>query len=267
MLAVFCAVAAGPLALWSEEATAHDAPRSLSRFPGPERGRPRPSLGLRLTAGAESETGLGLGIDSGLGFDASLGRAHSLVSISSLTGRLGTDSFFSSRGIDSIAVSLGYEFVARPRMSVDSAVSYRYRSYGSAARESSWNGLLSFDLGRGHSMHGSSFLGSFGYGLLLTAYGYGGGRMLDSGPLFRVGLRARTFHGVAFNLFLSDYSEEDSSLFLKTFFEVGAQFALATISLDTRLILKYSDFFTNTSYIDGFALRVTSRFPLGPRHE
>ena len=61
---------------------------------------------------------------------------------------------------------------------------------------------------------------------------------------------------------LSDFNPDDASLYLKTFFIAALAYRNSHFGLMANFVLKYSDFFTDTAYIDGAAFRIFLDLPL-----
>ena len=80
--------------------------------------------------------------------------------------------------------------------------------------------------------------------------------------MVRLGLCTGPMKKMLLSFAMSDYTGSDVSIFGKTFFEIGGAFDFGGPSIGASAILKYSDFFTLTSNMDGYSLRLTGRFPL-----
>jgi hypothetical protein len=122
--------------------------------------------------------------------------------------------------------------------------------------------VLGLDLGAVRAPRGLFFRGAFGYSMLLTDFADGEPIFIDSGPIVRLSLCAKPIKKTLFSFTMSDYTGSDASIFGRIFFELGGAFDFGGPSIGANAMLKYSDFFTLTSHIDGFAFRLTGRIPL-----
>jgi hypothetical protein len=185
------------------------------------------------------------------------------IELSSLGGRIDSAPGLSFRFPDSAMLLVGTSLFGRPRLNLAPWAFWRWRSYGEAGSESSCGLVLDLEAGRGRSGRGTALIASCGYSLLWSSY-RDSGKSRDIYPLLRLGWRYRAGPRLAFDLAISDFSGSDSATFLKTFLEFQARFALRAASLDLRFCAKYSDFFTLTSYVDGFSAGFSIFCPLAP---
>jgi hypothetical protein len=89
----------------------------------------------------------------------------------------------------------------------------------------------------------------------------------QSNPLMRASFGWRFASGWKVEAAVQSFSEEDSTYFFRSLFDFGATLELEKLSLSGHLVLKYSDFFTPTGYLDGIALRLGISLPLDLPHE
>jgi hypothetical protein len=101
-----------------------------------------------------------------------------------------------------------------------------------------------------------------GYAVLLTEMIVPRLALRDFDPLLRAGLAWRCTDSLQVDLGVASFSEQEASYFFRTLFELGARLKLGEISFGATGTIIYSDFFTQTAYMDGFSLRVAASFPL-----
>ncbi len=221
------------------------------------------SLALEIGLGGEAETGLPWAIEPRLALAASWRRSYARLELSQAFGELDWQKILGYRVLDTAGMSVGWNADTFPWLDLDLEAFSRFRSFGSAGFEARFGGLALFDAGTMPGSAGFFFRGAAGYSRLLTRYSGISTSQWNNDPLARLGFGWRDGGPLALDFAISDYTGSDVSLWLKTFFEFGAELGLGQgDSASARLILKYSDFFTLTSYLDGFALRLAFRFPL-----
>jgi hypothetical protein len=221
------------------------------------------ALGLRCGLGCERETGRAFALEPRLGLDASWGRAYSYLELGQALGRLDWGSDLSCRALDVAYLGIGRSFVERRRLALRAEAQARYRSFGSAGNEFAFSALLGVGAGAVERPLGLAFRGAAGYSVFFSRLEGEETLCRDLGPLLLLGVNLKPSPRLLLNLAMTDYTGSDSGLFCKTFFELGASYRLERLSLGVSLTAKYTDFFTLTSYADGFALRASARIPLG----
>jgi hypothetical protein len=220
------------------------------------------SLGLRVGVGYETETGLPWAVEPRLGLDLSWQSLYSYAEITQAFGRLDWREIFGYRLIDTASLGLGYRVLSLPRLALKAEALGKYRAYGDDVHEILLGAVIGLDLGAVRAPRGVFFRGAFGYSLLLSDYSDGESSFYDTGPILRLGLCARPIKKMLLSFTMSDYTGLDVSIFGKTFFEIGGAFDFGGPSINAGAMLKYSDFFTLTSNMDGYSLRLTGRIPL-----
>jgi hypothetical protein len=225
-------------------------------LPAAAPGAPASSLHLGLVAGLgyESETGRPWAIVPSLGLSVDRGGAWALVDVSSAI----PENF-----VDTAGLSLGWEFFRFGRASFGLESLLWWRSYGSLGDETRFGVLGRLDLGSLPGETGLFFRAEGGYSLLMTRFYDGLLEETDQDPLGRLDIGWRLNGPWTIEAAVEDFSRLDATLYLKTLFEFGAAYDLGPATIGARLVVKYTDFFTLTSYVDGVALRLTARVPLG----
>jgi hypothetical protein len=238
---------------------------SCRGFASAQAPRPEPSriyLGLRAGLGYETETGLPWSLEPRVGLDLSWPRLYSYAEVSSAFGRLDWREDLGYRALDTASLGLGYKLLGRPCLALKAEALCKYRDLGDETRETCLGAVLGIDVGAVQAPRGLFFRGAFGYSFLFTSFADPEAFARDLGPIIRLSLCARPVRKLLLNLTLSDYTGSDVSVFGKTFFELGCAVDLGGPSLGASAMLKYSDFFTLTSSLDGYAFRLTGRLPL-----
>ncbi len=213
----------------------------------------------------------------GLGFEAETGRPGALlarellqvcegrfsgsVDLSSALGVVeGTDSSL----IDSTGLHFGYRFAhfRRTDLFLDSFMRYRFLFVD--AWEFRIGGKV---IGRwGPTLNERGLYGDWALGFegIRTAIRYLPSVLWEGDPLLRVALGWRFSREWSFDTALESFSDEDATYFFRTLFDFGTNLCLDSFALRAHLMLKYSDFFTPTGYLDGLALRIAATIPLRP---
>jgi hypothetical protein len=235
----------------------------LPGYSAPQTRREAAKVALTMGLGYESETGLPWAIEPRLGLDVAWARSYAKLELSQAFGELSPSGSVAYRFLDTAAISVGYLLWRPERASLRLEAFSRYRSFGSIGLEARFGGLALLEAGRAKDEAGFSFRGAAGFSRLMTRYSSIAVTQWDNDPLARLGFAWRSAGGLSLDAAVSDYTGSDASLWLKTFFDFGASYELEGATLEARLVLKYSDFFTLTSYLDGAALRLALRLPLG----
>jgi hypothetical protein len=225
-------------------------------------GRSRAELGLRFGLGYESETGLPWAAQPRLGLDLSVGRAYAYAETGQAVGRLDWKSRFAYRPLDSACLGLGLSMLEESRIALKAEALCCYRSFGGTLGDAELGAALGLDLGAVGAPRGIFFRGDFGYSWLFSDYLSGVKPIVDTGPILRLGLCAKPINRSLVCLSMSDFSPLEAGIFCKTSFEFSAQASLGRPTIKLAALIKYSDFFTLTSTVDGFAIRMGARLPL-----
>jgi hypothetical protein len=212
--------------------------------------------------GYETETGLPWALEPRLGLDISARGFYSYVEASSAFGRLDWRDELGLRALDTASLGIGIKLLGKPCLALKAEALCKYRDLGDETRETCLGAVLGIDVGAVQAPRGLFFRGALGYSFLFTNFEDPAAFARDLGPIIRLGLCARPARKILLNLTMSDYTGSDVSVFGKTFFELGAAVDLGGPSVGASAMLKYSDFFTLTSSLDGYAFRLSARLPL-----
>ncbi|HET7838361.1 MAG TPA: hypothetical protein VFL04_01290 [Rectinemataceae bacterium] len=223
-------------------------------------------LGLELGIGAESETGLPWAVEPSLALDADWDRYYARIELSQAFGELDWQRVLGYRVLDTAGMAVGWRPELADRLDLRLEAFSRYRSFGGAGYEARFGALALLQAGAMRGEAGPFFIAGAGYSRLMTRYSGTAVSQWDNDPLARIGFGWRDGRRLVLDMAISDYTGADASLWLKTFFEFGGRLAFGegeAPEARATLVLKYSDFFTLTSYLDGFALRLSMSLPLG----
>jgi hypothetical protein len=213
----------------------------------------------------------------GLGFEAETGRPGALVArellrvcegrlagsmdISSALGIVeGTDSSL----IDSTGFHFGYRFAHlwQTDLFLDSFMRYRFLFID--AWELRIGGTVIGRWGAARDECGLYGDWALGFEGIRTSILYLPNALWEGDPLLRVALGWRFSREWSCDAALESFSDEDATYFFRTLFDFGTNLCLDSFALRTHLMLKYSDFFTPTGYLDGLAFRMAVTIPLRP---
>jgi hypothetical protein len=86
--------------------------------------------------------------------------------------------------------------------------------------------------------------------------------LYDWDPLLKAGLEWRLAKPLHLVFDIASYSDEEASFFFRSLFEFSTRLDLDAVSLSLTGTVVYSDFFTETAYIDGFSVRAGAAFRL-----
>ncbi|MDA8427204.1 MAG: hypothetical protein M0Z80_13840 [Treponema sp.] len=213
----------------------------------------------------------------GLGFEAETGRPGAIVAREVLTaceGRLSGQADFSSalgvvEGTDSSLVdSAGlhavYAFLRFRRTELSADAFVRYRFLFVDASEFRFGGLLRGRWGAGFRERGLYGDWALGFEDIRTAIRYIPDPLWEGNPLLRVALGWRFSRLWSADASIASFSDEDATYFFRTLFDFGANLRMESFALRAHLVLKYSDFFTPTGYLDGLAFRLAATIPIRP---
>jgi len=143
---------------------------------------------------------------------------------------------------------------------VSAGLGLSYRAYAAFAQESGFRFGAQIELGPRFL----SFSSAVGLAYLSTTYAAVGGPFTDWNPGARVGVVFRPVGPAQFELGIT--SDSPLSLWARTAFELRGSWELPSgVRFAGELALQYSDFFTLTSYIDGFRASLTCFLPLTGR--
>jgi hypothetical protein len=223
------------------------------------------ALCLRSGMGFERETGRSWAVEPSLGLEASRGRDYAYADAAAAGGRLDWRETLGFRALDSASFGFGHSLIERPRALAKAEAQLRYRSFGDSGGECSASGLLGLSLGAVARPRGLMFRAAGGYSFLVSRYEHQASDEYDWGPILLLGVCAKAGPRFIADFAVTDYTGSDSGIFCKIFYSLGASYKFNRASLDARFTLKYSDFFTLTSYADGFAFRALVRIPLFSR--
>jgi hypothetical protein len=241
------------------------AARGLSPAAGQEaRQAERPPLEASLAAGIgfETETGESGAIVLRELLSAAEGRLSAAADISSA---LGVAPGNYSALIDSAGLHVAYRLFGPGPTGISLDSHLRYRELFEDARELRFGGRV---VGRwGGDIESKGIFGDWALGFegIRTAIDGLPTALWEGNPLIRVDAGWRFSSRWTVDAAVESNSDEDASYSFRTLFDFGSSVDLAALSLRCRLMIKYSDFFTPTGYIDGFAFRVAVTIPLkGP---
>lgn len=132
------------------------------------------------------------------------------------------------------------------------------RAVGTTAVEAGWRAGLALELGP----RPLCLAAAAGGGRLSTWYAAPGTWLGDGSPWAHLGIACRPADGLRVELSMA--SDGTAAYWLRTVFALsGAWEPAPGFRLDGLLALHYSDFFTLTSYLDGFEARASWRMPVG----
>jgi hypothetical protein len=220
------------------------------------------SAGLRIGVGYETETGLPWAVEPRLGLDLSWRSLYSYTEITQAFGRLDWRKELGYRLIDTASFGLGLSIFNKPRFALKAETLCKYRAYNDDMYETLLGAVMGLDVGSVRAPRGLFLRGALGYSMLLTDYSSDEMAFRDTGPILRLGICARPIKKMLLSFTMSDYTGSDVSIFGKTFFELGGAFDFGGPSIGASAMLKYTDFFTLTSDLDGYSLHLNARIPI-----
>jgi hypothetical protein len=235
--------------------------------------------GLVPAAGQEGEapqgTPLRLLLTEGIGYEtetaepgtivvrellsASLGRLSGSADLSSAIGAA-TGSY--SALLDAAGLRIAYRVLGEEPNGIFLDARLRYRELFEGARELRFGGTARGLWGPDAGAEG--FFGDWAIGyeeIRITIDGLPIA-LLGGNPLLRLDAGWRFSSRWAADAAVEFFSDEDAGYFPRTLFDFGSRLDLAALSLQCRLVIKYTDFPTPTGYVDGYALRVAATIPL-----
>jgi hypothetical protein len=209
--------------------------------------------------GVESETGEPGALVARELFRAGVGRLSGSADVASAIGIAAGNG---SSLIDSAGLHLAYLLggFKRSDFLVDTYV--RYRSFFEDAWELRLGGTVIGRWGKGLGAQGLFGDWALGFEEIRTAIGSLPISLWQGNPLFRAAIGWRFSPQWAATTAIESFSDEDASYLPRILFDSGVNLDLAAVSLQARAMLKYSDFFTPTGYLDGIAFRIGATVPL-----
>ena len=220
-----------------------------------------PSLTCAITQGAgfEAETGRPGALVLRELFEASWGRYSASADLSSAIAVVeGTDGAL----IDSAGVHGAYVLRRGARTDLVFDCFFRYRFLVAGASDLRLGAILRGYWGAGRSADGIFGDWAVGFEGVRTAIDYLPAALWEGDPLARAAVGWRFSPTWSVLGAVESFSDEDSTYFLRTLFDLSLAAEFARCALHADFMLKYSDFFTPTGYLDGLALRLALRLPL-----
>jgi len=246
--ALACFVALGAFAAaWGQEG---DTPRQ---------GAGTPELFFAAGLGLESETGRPGALVARELLSASAGRFSGSADVSSALGIVeGTEGSL----VDSAGLHAAYLFGRTKRAAFFFDTFLRYRFLFSYAWELRFGGTVIDRWGAGLGQSGLFGDWALGFEDIRTTIEALPAPLWEGDPLLRLSVGWRFSSRWLARATLESFSDEDTTYFFRTLFELAVGLDLPDLSLGARLMLKYSDFFTPTGYLDGAAFRLGVTLPL-----
>ena len=214
-------------------------------------------------------TPVALRLDIGLGLDSETGRRLAVEPVLGLGLRAGP---FFMDGV--LAAATGealldravfrYGWFFRPsfwlRGSGQNLVAWR--SYGSDGDETRLGVIVSVDWGAQASRMGFALRTIVGYSILKTRIPALDLAWVDQDPILGLGLVWFSGTGWEVSTRVSDFDQAEATLWMKTLFGFAVAYQCPDWRVQLDLVVKYSDWFTLTAYVDGLALRLSAALPL-----
>lgn len=169
---------------------------------------------------------------------------------------------YPERVLDAAGLSLFYEWVPFTWLTFKPQGLARWRSFGVAGDESRFGFILNISVGTPMDTMGFSVDTFGGYTYLLTRIPVLDLVWGDHDPVMGADLLWHNGTGLVLKAGWATFTPDDAGIFMKMFFKFGVEFKYRDLTLFTGLTLKYSDLFTLTAYLDGYALRLLVDIPL-----
>lgn len=216
------------------------------------------SLWIGGGAGVNSETGRPFALEEQVSIGFSAGPLYVCASAAGATCTEPGD----ERLLDCFNARIGMPFSPVPWFEVKTEGVFAWRSYGMAGFEQRSALVFYGDVGTPNNQCGFAFRTMLGYSYLSTTVPSLNLTWTDFDPLLGMGVVWFSGNGFELSAVVKDYSSDEASMYLKTFFSFGSRYTSRFFQLDVDYILKYTDFFTETAYRDGYAVRLALAFPL-----
>lgn len=169
---------------------------------------------------------------------------------------------YPERALDVAGMSLYYGWNPFPWLVLKPQGIIRWRSFGTAGDETRFGFILNILAGDPMGTMGFSMLTFGGYTYLLTRIPSLDLTWGDHDPVMGIDVLWHNGTGLVLKAGWATFTPDDAGIFMKTFFKFGVDFKFRGMTVFTGLTLKYSDLFTLTAYLDGYALRLAVEIPL-----